>query len=230
VTEVKKNFARARKILSILRRTYPQAATPLTHENPLQLLVAVILSAQCTDKQVNRVTPALFARYKTARDFAHSPRGELEKYIHSTGFYRNKARAIRNCCKKIAENYGGRVPDSMEELLKLDGIGRKTANVVLDAAFGKQEGVCVDTHVARLSQRLGLSRHANPLKIERDLMEIFPKKSWGDISILLIYHGRARCTARNPDCAHCEIAKWCPKIGVKNDERTQGGRQSARFS
>lgn len=206
---------RVRKIIQKLRAAHPEARCALRHQNPLQLLVATILSAQCTDERVNRVTPALFAKYRTAAEFAAAPPGELEEMIRSTGFFRNKARAIRNGCRAIAERHAGRVPDTMAELLKLDGCGRKTANVVLGVAFGKAEGLVVDTHVARLSYRLGLTRHRQPAKIERALMRLVPRSQWIDFSHLLIWHGRKRCTARKPDCIQCELKNLCPKIGVK---------------
>lgn len=206
--------SRTRAIISRLRRAYPDARCALDHQNPLQLLVATILSAQCTDERVNQVTPALFAKYPTAADYANAPAGELEKMIQSTGFYRNKAKAIRACCRAIAERFGGRVPDNMNDLLTLAGIGRKTANVVLGVAYGKAEGIVVDTHVSRLAQRLGLTRHTDPEKIEQDLMNLVPKSDWIDFAHLLIWHGRRRCTARKPDCANCELAQLCPKTGV----------------
>ena len=212
----KRNLARrVAKIIQKLRRTYPDARCALRHTDPLQLLVATILSAQCTDERVNGITPALFQHYRSAADFASAPSGELEQGIRSTGFFRNKARSIRNCCRAIHERHGGRVPDSMEDLVELDGIGRKTANVVLGVAYGKAEGIVVDTHVSRLSRRMGLTRHRTPEKIEAALMKIVPRADWIDFSHLLIWHGRKRCTARKPDCPHCEVANLCPKIGVK---------------
>lgn len=206
--------ARLRAILHRLRATYPDFRCALHHNDPLQLLVATILSAQCTDVRVNMVTPALFNKYRTAVDFAAAPPGKLEALIRSTGFFHNKARAIRNCCQMIAEQHGGHVPRTMTELLQLDGVGRKTANVVLGTAFGIADGIVVDTHVARLSRRMGFTRATTPEKIERALMEIVPRKHWIDFSHLLIWHGRRRCMARQPDCAHCEIMQWCPRIGV----------------
>lgn len=206
--------ARAKKIIKKLRAAHPDAHCALLHSNPLQLLIATILSAQCTDIRVNKVTPALFAKYRIAADFAAAPPGELEELIRSTGFFRNKARNIRNCCKTIAGKFAGKVPDTIDELIHLDGIGRKTANVVLGVAFGKAEGIVVDTHVMRLSRRLDLTRAATPEKIEAALMNIIPRADWIDFSHLLIWHGRRRCAARNPDCAYCEVAELCPKIGV----------------
>ncbi len=207
--------ARVREIIRRLRRAYPDFKCALIHDNPLQLLVATILSAQCTDVRVNLVTPALFRRYRKAADFAAASPGELAELIHSTGFYRNKARAIRNCCRAIVEKHGGRVPDTLEELIALDGIGRKTANVVLGVAYGKAEGIVVDTHVTRLSRRLGLTRQHTPEKIERTLMKIVSRERWIDFSHLLIWHGRRRCAARKPDCARCEVLSICPRIGVR---------------
>lgn len=204
-----------RKIIQKLRATYPDAKCALHHRNPLELLVATILSAQCTDERVNQVTPALFARYHTAADYANAPAGDLEEMIRSTGFYRNKARALRECCRAIADRHNGNVPATMDELVALPGVGRKTANVVLGVAFGKAEGIVVDTHVARLARRLGLTRQTNPEKIEADLMKIVPRNDWIDFSHLLIWHGRKRCNARRPDCIQCEVANLCPKIGVK---------------
>jgi endonuclease-3 len=205
---------RAKKIIRKLRRAWPDAHCALQHRNPLQLLVATILSAQCTDARVNLVTPALFDAYHNAAEFAAAPPGELEDLIRSTGFFRNKARSIRACCRALAEQHGGLVPDSLEALVQLDGIGRKTANVVLGVAYGKAEGIVVDTHVSRLSRRMGLTRQRTPEKIEAALMEIVPRRDWIDFSHLLIWHGRNRCQARRPDCQNCEVAALCPKIGV----------------
>ncbi len=202
-------------ILKRLQRAYPDARCSLDHDNPLQLLVATQLSAQCTDARVNIVTKNLFRKYRAASDYANASLRELEQDIRSTGFYRNKARNIRNACRKIMEGHGGKVPDTMEALRELDGIGRKTANVVLSTAFGKNEGIAVDTHVARLSYRLGLTKQRDAKKIELDLMRLAPREEWDNLSLRLIYHGRARCTARKPDCGHCELEKLCPKIGVK---------------
>ena len=211
----KSNLAsRARRVIARLRTAYPDAQCALHHDNPLQLLIATILSAQCTDARVNMVTPALFKKYRTAADFASAPARELEAMIHSTGFFRNKARSIRNCCRAIVDHHDGNVPDTLDELIALDGIGRKTANVVLGVAYGKAEGVVVDTHVARLSRRLGLTRQRTPEKIEQALMKLVPRGDWIEFSHLLIWHGRKRCTARRPDCIECEVVDLCPKIGV----------------
>ncbi|MGD0769246.1 MAG: endonuclease III [Tepidisphaeraceae bacterium] len=201
---------RVAEILPILKRTYPNAKCTLDHRTPLQLLVATILSAQCTDERVNVVTKGLFRKYKSPADFANSPEGELEKDIQSTGFFRNKAKSIRAMAASLVENYGGRVPQTMEELTSLAGVGRKTANVVLGNAFGQNVGVVVDTHVTRLSQRLDLTSHSKPEEIERDLMELVPREEWTLWSHLLIHHGRAICQARRPECERCPICKECP--------------------
>jgi endonuclease III len=209
----KTKSARLKKIIAALDRTYPEAHCELDHADPLQLLVATILSAQCTDKRVNLVTQELFKKYRSATDYANAPLAELEQAIKSTGFFRNKAKNIQAACRKLVERYGGRVPQTMEELTQLDGVGRKTANVVLGNAFGINVGVVVDTHVARLSQRLGLTKQADPEKIERELMAQVPQKQWALFSHWLIWHGRRRCDARRPDCEGCEIKKLCPSAG-----------------
>jgi endonuclease-3 len=206
---------RVRKLLAALQRTYPDAHCELDHRSPLQLLVSTILSAQCTDKRVNMVTPALFKRFPAARDFAGAPLAEIEELIKSTGFYRNKAKNIQACCRRLVERHSGEVPRTMEELTALDGVGRKTANVVLGNAFGLNVGVVVDTHVARLSKRLGLTRHSDPERIEQELMKRVPQAKWVLLSHWLIWHGRRRCDARKPDCAGCELAALCPRVGVK---------------
>jgi len=207
---------RAERILAILKRAYPDAKCSLNHRNPLELLVATILSAQCTDRRVNIVTKTLFAKYKTAADYAGSRQEDLERDIQSTGFYRNKAKNIRAMAQSLLDQHGGKVPDTMEELNNLAGVGRKTANVVLGNAFGKDEGVVVDTHVARLSKRLGLTKHANPVKIEQDLMKLVPRRDWTLWPHLLIHHGRAICTARKPQCPKCPLAELCPSAGKAN--------------
>jgi endonuclease III len=199
---------------------YPGAHCELNFRNPLELLVATILSAQCTDKRVNMVTPGLFKKYRRAADYANAPQTELENAIKSTGFFRSKAKSIRGAMRAIAEEHNGKVPDSMEELRALPGVGRKTANVVLGNAFGKNEGIVVDTHVVRLSKRLRLTRHSEPEKIERDLMKYVPREHWTDWSHWLIWHGRRRCFARKPDCSQCEIFRLCPsgKIFLRTGE------------
>jgi endonuclease III len=204
---------RARSILRILAKTYPAAHCALHYDNPLQLLIATILSAQCTDVRVNMVTPALFARYPDAQAFANADPRELETAIQSTGFFRNKARNMIACCKTLVEQYGGQVPRTMEELVPLPGIGRKTANVILGNAFDVP-GITVDTHVGRLSRRLGLTEHTDATKVERDLMELIPKKEWTMFSHRLIFHGRQICQARRPLCSKCVLAKLCPRIGA----------------
>lgn len=200
---------RVRKITPILEKTYPEAKTALTFANPLELLIATILSAQCTDVRVNMVTKDLFKKYKSAADWAKADIKQIESDIKSTGFYHNKAVSIKGASTKIIEQFGGKVPDTMEELLMLPGVGRKTANVVLGDAFGKPAIAC-DTHVIRLSRRLGLSKNTDPEKIEFDLAEIVPKKNWTLFGNMLILHGRNVCMARKPDCPGCLIAKYCP--------------------
>ncbi len=204
---------RAMKIIAALDRTYPEAHCELNHADPLQLLIATILSAQCTDKRVNIVTKELFKKYRSAADYANAPLVELEQAIKSTGFFRNKAKNIQACCRKLIVRHAGNVPQTMEELTQLDGVGRKTANVVLGNAFGINVGVVVDTHIARLSQRLGLTKQKTPEKIEPDLMALVPQKQWTLFSHWLIWHGRCRCNARRPDCEGCEIKKLCPSAG-----------------
>jgi len=203
---------RANKINSILAQTYPQAKTALKHKSPLQLLVATILSAQCTDERVNEVTKTLFVKYKKAADYANVDPEKLESDIRPTGFFRNKAKSIRACCRELAEKHGGRVPPMIEELVKFPGIGRKTANVVLGSAFGIASGVVVDTHVARLSGRLKLSAEKNPEKIEVDLMKLLPQSEWIGFPHRLISHGRSVCRARKPRCADCSVGKLCPSF------------------
>jgi len=200
---------RARRIVAALADRYPNPQLPLRHENTLQLLVATILSAQCTDAMVNRVTPALFARFRTAADFARADPRALEALIRPTGFYRQKARAIRRACRALAEHFGGQVPATMDELLTLDGVGRKTANVILGGFHGIP-GVVVDTHVRRLSLRLGLTASGNPERIEEDLMRLIPRETWSDFSLRLIFFGREVCTARKPSCPTCPIHRSCP--------------------
>ncbi len=205
--------ARVRKIIAGLQKTYPGAHCELNFSNPLELLIAVILSAQCTDKRVNLVTAELFKKYRTAADYANADRAELEQAVKTTGFFRNKAKNIQACCRKLVELHGGQLPRTMEELTHLDGVGRKTANVVLGNAFNLNVGIVVDTHVTRLAGRLGLTRHTNAEKIEQDLMQLVPPDRWTLFSHWLIWHGRRRCFARKPDCAACEIAGLCPSAG-----------------
>jgi endonuclease-3 len=201
-------------IVRLLRRHYPQARTALEFGNPLEILVATILAAQCTDERVNTITPGLFRKYPTAADLARADRAELEGIIRSAGFFRNKAKSIVGAARRIVEVYGGRVPDSMEELVTLPGVARKTANIVLSAGYGKAEGIAVDTHAGRLARRLGLSREEDPVKVERDLMALLPRKDWLDFNVLLVEHGRALCRARKPDCPACFLARLCPSAGA----------------
>ena len=205
---------RAGQIVRLLKKEYPDARCSLDHGNALELLVATILSAQCTDERVNVVTSSLFRKYRTWEDYASAPAGELENDIRPTGFFRNKAKSIRGACRRIGERHGGDVPRSMEELLELPGVARKTANVVLGNAYGIASGVVVDTHVSRLSARLGLSREKAPEKIERDLVGLLPESDWIDFSHLLIAHGRKVCKARTPLCSECVLAKLCPSSGI----------------
>ena len=201
--------ARAGKILARLGKAYGPGKCALNHSNPLELLVAVILSAQCTDKRVNLVTPALFKKYRKAEDYAKAHPKTFEQEIRSTGFYKNKTKNILACAKAILEKHGGKVPNTMEELVKLPGVGRKTANAVLGNAFGIP-GLCVDTHMIRINQKLGLTKNSDPVKIEFDLMPLVPQKEWTNYSHLIIHHGRVRCFARKPDCANCTINDLCP--------------------
>lgn len=200
-------------IIAGLKRAYPDAHCELNFSNPLELLIATILSAQCTDKQVNLVTAALFQKYRSAADFANAPLAELEQDVRRIGLYRNKAKNIQACCRALVERHGGEVPRTMAELTALAGVGRKTANVVLGNAFGINVGVVVDTHVARLSERLGLTKETTPEKIEQALMKLVPQPDWAMLSHWLIWHGRRRCAARKPDCAQCEIRELCPSAG-----------------
>ena len=204
----------AKELLQRFPAIYPDAHCELDHTNALELLVATILSAQCTDKRVNLVTPALFQRCRTAADYASIPQEEIEELVHSTGFYRNKAKNIRAMGAALEANHGGQVPSTLEELAALPGVGRKTANVVLGNAFSKNEGVVVDTHVSRLSLRLGLTKASDPIRIEQDLIKLFPRESWTLLSHWLIFHGRRRCPARKPDCANCELQDICPSAHV----------------
>ncbi len=206
---------RTAQIIRLLRRKYPDAHCSLNYSTPLELLVATILSAQCTDERVNIVTADLFRKYRAAEDYANAPLDELEQDVRSTGFYRNKAKAIQGACKIISTEYDGLVPADLEKLVALPGVARKTANVVLGNAFNVASGVVVDTHVSRLSQRLGLTTQTDPEKIERDLMELVPEKEWVDFSHLLIYHGRATCKARTPLCEECVVEHLCPSSRIK---------------
>lgn len=218
--------ARLSHLIAGLRRAYPDAHCELNHANPLELLVATILSAQCTDKMVNRVTESLFKKHRTAADYAAANAEDFENDIRSLGFFRNKAKSIRACCQKLVERHAGQVPHTIEELTQLDGVGRKTANVVLGNAYGINAGVVVDTHVTRLAGRLGLTTETQPEKIERVLMQWVPQEDWTLFSHWLIWHGRRRCRARNPDCAGCELRAWCPSANrgaKKTRPRKSGG-------
>jgi endonuclease-3 len=201
-------------IIRLLGKKYPDPHCALHHRNPLELLVATILSAQCTDERVNQVTPGLFRKYPDAAAFARAPLPELEEAIRSTGFFRNKARNIQNCCRQLVTLHGGQIPDSMEALVQLPGVARKTANVVLGEAFGIADGIVVDTHVLRLSMRLGLTRQTQPEKVERDLMALVPRDRWIPFAHWLIFHGRETCQARKPACDRCLLRQFCPRIGV----------------
>ena len=204
---------RAEKVFVLLKKQYPSARTALNSDTPFELLIATILSAQCTDARVNLITPGLFRKYPLPESLAEADRRELEKEIKSTGFFRQKARSIINCSKSIVENFGGKVPRTMEQLLTLDGVGRKTANVLLGNAFGVP-GIAVDTHVRRLSQRLGFTKKNDPTKIEFDLMELFPPKHWTLLCHLLMSHGRKICIARVPRCDACVVNKLCPSASA----------------
>ena len=207
--------AQAARVVRRLKADYPGATCALENETPFELLVATILSAQCTDARVNMVTPELFRRWPTAREMAAAPVGAIEKVIQSTGFFRNKAKNIKAASEGIVENHGGDVPRDMNQLVALPGVGRKTANVVLGTAFGMATGVVVDTHVTRVSRRLGLTEHTDPTKIEQDLMQLLPKSEWVDFAHRMIHHGRQICVARKPKCPVCSMKTFCPKIGVE---------------
>lgn len=208
-TTIAANRERAPIVFDRLIKEYPDAACSLDHRDPLQLLVATILSAQCTDARVNMVTPALFKRFKTAEDYANAPLKELEGYIKTCGFYRNKAKNIRNMATSLVEKYDGKVPGTLEELVQLDGVGRKTANVVLGSCFGVP-GVVVDTHCGRIARRLGFTKNTDPKKVEQDLMKVWPKEHWSTFSHCMVFHGRASCIARAPICSTCCVRDLCP--------------------
>jgi endonuclease-3 len=213
---LKKNGARLRQLISLLDKEYPEVQCALRHQNPLELLVATILSAQCTDERVNLVTPELFHSFRTPADYARASRFTLEKMIHSTGFFRNKAKNIQLACQRIETEFQGRVPQTMEELLTLPGVARKTANVVLGTAFGIATGVVVDTHVFRLSHRMGLSNAKTPEKVEQDLIKLLPQEEWIHFSHRMIHHGRRICKARKPACLDCALLSLCPRLGLKS--------------
>lgn len=201
---------RIKEIILILHKTYPKSRTALTFRNPLQILVATILSAQCTDERINQITPMLFQKYKSAEEFARADQGELEEEIRSTGFFRNKAKNIIGASTQIVEEFSGKVPDNMADLITLPGVARKTANIVLSSGYQKSEGIAVDTHVKRLSGRLGLSREKNPNKIEQDLLHIVPREDWIGFNYILVNHGRQVCQARKPQCFECPLNHLCP--------------------
>lgn len=222
IAQAKRHAGRVAKLLA---EEYPDAACALTFRNPLELLIATILSAQCTDVRVNLVTKDLFRRYRTAEDYAKADAKDLEEQIKSTGFFRNKAKSIQGCCRRLVDECGGEVPEELDRLVKLPGVGRKTANVVLGTAFGIASGVVVDTHVARLSGRLGLTKHKDPVKIERDLMSLLPPRQWVDFSHRLIHHGRKVCVARRPKCEICRLNKICPRVGVTEPKAAKPARK-----
>ena len=205
-----------RQVLRVLKRDYGDAECALLHDTPEQLLIATILSAQCTDERVNIVTRELFARYPDAASLARAPLRSIEKLVQSTGFFRNKAKNIKECCTQLVERYDGKVPQELEALVQLPGVGRKTANVVLGTAFGIPTGVVVDTHVGRISRRLGFTPETDPVKAERDLMKLLAKKHWIMFSHRVIHHGRKVCQARKPKCEDCGLKKWCPQVGVNS--------------
>jgi endonuclease-3 len=207
---LKSKTERTETILGILKEEFPEVGCSLNFETPLQLMLATILSAQCTDERVNIVTKELFRKYRSAADFAAAPLADIEEMVRSTGFYRNKAKSIKSCCEALIAEHDGEVPDTMEELTPLAGVGRKTANVVLGNAFGKEEGVVVDTHVRRICNLLRLTRQDDPVRIENDLVNIVPRQDWTLFSHLMIRHGRRTCVARRPDCQACSIADFCP--------------------
>ena len=213
----KEKARRAREIVRLLKKAYPSAKCSLDYKTPIQLLVATMLSAQCTDERVNKVTPALFARYKNALGFADADISELERLVRSTGFYRNKAKNIKASARMMVAEFGGKVPDTMENMLKLPGVARKTANIVLGNAYGVVEGVPVDTHAIRLSHLMGLTKNSDQKKIEQDLMKAVPREDWLNISNLFVFHGRAVCVARRPACSRCPVEKLCPKAGLKKE-------------
>jgi len=214
---------RARRIVSVLGETYPDAHCELDFTSPLELLVATVLSAQCTDQRVNKVTPALFARYPAAADYAGADRGELEALIAPTGFFRQKAATLQGIGQALTSRYGGEVPDRLEDLVTLPGVGRKTANVVLGNAFDVP-GITVDTHLGRLARRFGWTHHSDPDKVERDLMELFPRREWTLMSHRVIWHGRRRCHAKRPACGACPVSRWCPAFGEGPTDPAEAAR------
>lgn len=218
----------AGRIARALNKDYPDVTCALEYATPVQLLVATILSAQCTDKQVNLVTRSLFQKYPTAADFAAADLRELEQAIKPTGFFRNKAKNIKACCQQLVACHGGEVPQDLSLLVQLPGVGRKTANVVLGTAFGIPSGVVVDTHVTRITQRLGMTQERDPVKIEQDLMSVLPRKEWIDFAHRLIHHGRRVCSARKPNCEACSMSSICPRIGVEDSAKPQARKRTER--
>ncbi len=210
------NLTQAKNLVEILKTTYPDATCSLDFSTPFEMVVSVMLSAQCTDERVNKTTPAIFAKYKTPEDFANIELAELEKLIHPCGFYKNKAKNIKACATKIVHDFGGEVPKTMEELLTLPGVGRKSANVILLEAFGIANGIAVDTHAKRISNRIGLSKEVDPEKVEQDLLNIFPKDTLKDINHLFVWHGRNTCDARKPHCDTCSIKLFCDTYSKTN--------------
>ena len=223
VTAEEKRFAA--KVARRLSRAYPNAQCTLDFASPLELLVATILSAQCTDKRVNEVTKDLFRKYRSAADYATAAPAELEADIQSTGFFRNKAKSIQACCRMMIDRFDGQVPQDMDTLVQMPGIGRKTANVILGTAFGITSGVAVDTHVGRVSRRLGLSAEKDPVKVERDLMDRLPKEQWTAFSHQMILHGRTICIARKPKCDECPLGDLCPRIGVEEQRKAESRKR-----
>lgn len=214
---------RARRIVKVLGETYPDAHCELDFTTPLELLVATVLSAQCTDQRVNSVTPALFARYRSAADYAGADRGELEAMVAPTGFFRQKSATLQGIGQQLTDRFGGEVPGRLEDLVTLPGVGRKTANVVLGNALGVP-GITVDTHLGRLARRFGWTRHTDPDKVERDLMELFPRRDWTLMSHRVIWHGRRRCHAKRPACGACPVSRWCPAFGEGPTDPAEAAR------
>ncbi len=211
----KEKKAQAAKTIELLNKRYPKPETLLNSNSPWELLVATVLAAQCTDARVNMVTPALFERFKTVEEFANAEISEVEEYVKSTGFYHNKAKNIVNCAKELVNNFNSTVPQTMEELVKLPGLGRKTANCVLCGAFGINLGIAVDTHVKRIAYRLGLTKNSDPVQVEKDLLELFDKSEWGNVNHKMVWFGRHVCDAKKPLCSECEMNDFCPKNAVK---------------
>ena len=221
----KERTERAAAILALLKKRYPEPETMLDHANPWELLVATVLAAQCTDARVNTITPKLFSLWPDPAALAGAEQEELEEVIRPTGFYHNKAKNLLGAARRVTEVFGGQVPRTIEELVTIPGVARKTANVVLWGGFGINEGLAVDTHVKRLSFRLGLTEHSDPVKIEKDLMRIFPREEWGDVNHRLVWFGRDVCDARKPDCDACELAPLCPRCGVKTESRKKAASE-----